>query len=99
MSSWLKANVKKISCLESIACGRSTILLCQKSTAYNRSAMVMGGVFWKGGSQEVAKPMAIAQLKMEDTCIFCNVIETFWQRKVIKVERVFQASNGIGTIM
>jgi len=32
--------------------------------------------------------MATAQLKMEDTsCIFYNVIEIFWQRKVIKVER------------
>jgi hypothetical protein len=37
----------------------------------------MGGVSSKGGSQEVAKPMIIAQLKMEDVCIFCNVIEIF----------------------
>ncbi len=49
--------------------------------------MVMGGVSWKGGSGEVAKPMAIARLKMEDVCIFYNVIETFWQRKVTKVKR------------
>jgi hypothetical protein len=39
--------------------------------------MVMGGVFWMGGSGEVAKPMVITQLKMKDACIFCNVIETF----------------------
>ncbi len=26
-------------------------------------------VFWKGGSWEVAKPTATAQLKMEDTCL------------------------------
>jgi hypothetical protein len=31
--------------------------------------------------------MTTAQLKMEDVCIFCNVIETFWQRKMTKVER------------
>jgi hypothetical protein len=37
----------------------------------------MGGVFWRGGSQEVAKLTATAQLKMEDACIFRNVIETF----------------------
>jgi hypothetical protein len=49
--------------------------------------MVMGGVFWRGGSREVAKPTAIAQLKMEDACIFYNAIEIFWQRKVTKVER------------
>jgi hypothetical protein len=55
--------------------------------ACNWSAMVMGGVFWRGGSQEVAKPMATAWLKMEDTCIFGNVIEFFWQIKVMKVER------------
>jgi hypothetical protein len=47
----------------------------------------MGGVFWRGGSQEVIKPTASAQLKMEDTCILCNVIETFWRRKVTKVEK------------
>jgi hypothetical protein len=46
----------------------------------------MGGVFWKGGSQELVKPTTTTQLKMEDTCIFCNVIEFFWQKKVTKVK-------------
>jgi hypothetical protein len=36
--------------------------------------MVMGGVFGRGGSWEIAKPMATAQLNMVDICIFCNVI-------------------------
>jgi hypothetical protein len=39
--------------------------------------MEMGDMFWKGGSKEVAKPMAIAWLKMEGTCYLCNVIEMF----------------------
>jgi hypothetical protein len=39
--------------------------------------MVMGGVFLRGGSHEVAKLMSISQLKMEDAYILCNVIETF----------------------
>jgi hypothetical protein len=30
----------------------------------------MGVVFWKGESREVAKPIIIAWLKMEDACIF-----------------------------
>jgi hypothetical protein len=47
----------------------------------------MGGVSWRGGSREVVKFMATTQLKMEDACIFCNVIETFWRRKMTKVER------------
>jgi hypothetical protein len=49
--------------------------------------MVMGGVSWRGGSQEVAKPMAITQFKMEDTYIFCNVIEVFLQKRMTQVER------------
>jgi hypothetical protein len=69
------------------ACGRSAIFLCQKPMAYNRLAMVMGGVFWRGGSREVTKPKATTRLKIEDACILCNVIKTFWQRKVIKVKR------------
>jgi hypothetical protein len=47
----------------------------------------MGGVFWKGESREVAKPMAIIQLKMENTCTLGNGIETFWQKKMTKAER------------
>jgi hypothetical protein len=41
----------------------------------------MGGVFWRGGSQKVAKPTTIAQLKMEDACILRNVIELFDKEK------------------
>jgi hypothetical protein len=29
--------------------------------------------------QEVAKPIATIQLKMEDSYIFCSVIKTCWQ--------------------
>jgi hypothetical protein len=47
----------------------------------------MGGVSWRGGSQGVVKPMAIAWFKMENAYIFYNVIETFWWRKLTKVER------------
>jgi hypothetical protein len=54
---------------------------------YNRLAMVIGGVSWRGGSQEVAKLTIIAQVKMEDVCILCNVIKKIWQRKVTKVEK------------
>jgi len=39
--------------------------------------MVMGGVAWTDESQEVTKLTVIAWLKMEDICIFYNVIETF----------------------
>jgi hypothetical protein len=42
--------------------------------ACNRSAVVMGGVFGRGGSREVIKFTSIAQLNMEDICIFGNVI-------------------------
>jgi hypothetical protein len=45
----------------------------------------MGGAFWRGGNWE-ARPTAIARLKMEDDCMFYNVIETFWRRKIIKIK-------------
>jgi hypothetical protein len=54
--------------------------------AYNRLAMVMGGVSWKGGSQEIVKPTTITLLKMEDICILCNVIKKIIWRLVTKVE-------------
>jgi hypothetical protein len=47
----------------------------------------MGGVSWRGGSQEVIKLTTTTQLKMEDTCILCNVIKTFWHKKMTKVEK------------
>jgi hypothetical protein len=49
--------------------------------------MVMGGVSWRGGSREVVKPTTSAWLKMEDACILCNMIEFFWQKQTIKVEK------------
>jgi hypothetical protein len=42
--------------------------------------MVMGSVSWKGESWDVAMLSTVAQLKIEDVCILCNVIEFFWQR-------------------
>jgi hypothetical protein len=58
-----------------------------KNQQLARLAMVMRGVSWRGESQEVVKPMAIARLKIKDIYILCNMIETFWRRKVIKAER------------
>jgi hypothetical protein len=46
----------------------------------------MGGVTWRGGSQKVAKHVAITLFKMEDACILCNVIEVFLRTKVTKVK-------------
>jgi hypothetical protein len=37
----------------------------------------MGGVFWRGGSWEVAKPIATTRFKMEDAYILSNVIKIF----------------------
>jgi len=45
--------------------------------ACNRLVVVMGGVTCRGGSQKMAKPMAVALFKMEDVYILCNVIEIF----------------------
>ncbi len=47
----------------------------------------MGGVPQRGGSREIAKPIVIAQLKMEDIYILCNVIEIFWWKKVTKTKK------------
>jgi hypothetical protein len=62
-----------------------------------------GGVSWRGGSWELVKPTVTIQLKMEEVCILCNVIEILWQNKVTKIERCafwpFQAPNGIAIIM
>jgi hypothetical protein len=44
------------------------------------------GVCPRSGNQEVARSTIIAQIKMEDACILYNVIEIFWQRKVINIE-------------
>jgi hypothetical protein len=48
--------------------------------------VVVGGVFWRDGSQEVARLTAIIWLNMEDFCILCNVIENFCRKKVTKIE-------------
>jgi hypothetical protein len=47
----------------------------------------MGDVSWRGGSHEVARPMATTWLKMEDAYNLCNVIEMFFRRKVTKIKR------------
>jgi hypothetical protein len=47
----------------------------------------MVGVSWRGGSREIVKPTITTCLKMEDVYILYNVIETFWQKKMTKVER------------
>jgi hypothetical protein len=61
----------------------------------------MGGVCWKGGSQELAKPTTTTQLKMENTCILCNVIKVFTkkgdQSRKMKASNPF--NNGIGIIL
>jgi hypothetical protein len=64
-------------CPQLTAYGQLIIFICQKPLACNRLVMVMGGVSWKGGSQELVKPMTITRLKMEDACILCNLIEFF----------------------
>jgi hypothetical protein len=43
--------------------------------------MEMRDVSWRGGSQEVARPITIAQLKMEDVFSCCNVVEIFCGKK------------------
>jgi hypothetical protein len=40
------------------------------------SAVAIECVSRRGGSQEVVRPTATSQLKMENACIFCNVMET-----------------------
>jgi hypothetical protein len=64
----------------------------------------MEGVFWRGGSWEVAKPMATAQFKIENICIFYDVIKTFLPKKSDKGREMralcpLQAPNGIGIIV
>jgi hypothetical protein len=64
----------------------------------------MGGVSWKGGSWEVAKPTTNAQLKMEEVCILYDVIETFLMKKSDQGRKMrafcpLQALNDIGIIM
>jgi hypothetical protein len=43
--------------------------------------ITIGGVFWKGGSQEVVRPTTTTRLKMENAYIFCNVIKIFLSKK------------------
>jgi hypothetical protein len=37
----------------------------------------MGGMSWRGGSWEVARPMATTRLKMEDVSIFALWLKFF----------------------
>jgi hypothetical protein len=55
MSSWFKVIMKISPCPQLATCGRLAIFICQKPTTCNRLVVVMGGVFWKGGSRELAK--------------------------------------------
>jgi hypothetical protein len=66
-SSELKLNVK--------------ISPCQQLTGFNRSAVIIWVVSWRGESREVPRPSTIAQLKIKDGCILDNLIEFFWQNK------------------
>ncbi len=74
-SSYFNLNVEIYPCQKLTACSNGCILSYQKLTACNKLNVEMGGVFWRGGSWEVAKPMTITQLKMEDACNLYNVIE------------------------
>ncbi len=49
--------------------------------------MAMKSVFWRGGSRKVVRLIVTTQLKMEDVCTLCNIIEKIWWKKVIKTER------------
>ncbi len=59
----------------------------QQLITCNSSVMVMGGVSRRDGSRELARPIATAQLKMENACILCNISDIFLRRKVTKIER------------
>jgi len=50
-------------------------------TAYNKLVKEMGGVSWRGGSQEVTRLTITTRLKMEDGYSLCNVIEIFLPKK------------------
>jgi hypothetical protein len=61
-----------------------------------------GCVFWRGGSQEVARPFVMVQLKMQNACIFCNVRKQIIKKNQDRKRRAFssfEASNDIGTIV
>jgi hypothetical protein len=65
--------------------------------------MVMGGGFWKGGNQEITKPIAPTQFKMVDVYIFYNVIEFFDgknnQDRKKRPFWTFEIPHGIATIV
>jgi len=60
-------------------------------------------MFWKGGSQEMARLAIMAWFKMEDTCILSNIIEFFWQKKSNQDRKrrafPFETPNGIDTTL
>jgi len=90
MSSWYKLDVKNSP--------------FQQLIAYNTLVMVMGVVFWKGGSWKVTKPIAIVRLKMEDAYILYNVIGFFLWRKITKTKRggpfgLFKLQKNISKIL
>ncbi len=49
--------------------------------------MAMVDVSLRGGSWEVIRPTTIAWFKMENDCIFYNIIEALEQKKTTKTER------------
>jgi hypothetical protein len=57
------------------------IFSCEKLIVYNRLVVSMGGVFQKDASWKVVTLMITIWLKMENVCIFCNVIQIFWWKK------------------
>jgi hypothetical protein len=71
-------SMSKIDSLQYVGHGDGTFL-----DVKNRQSTICRPWRWnvclegRGGSQEVVRPMATSQLKMENACIFCNVIEIF----------------------
>jgi hypothetical protein len=59
----------------------------QQLIACNKLVVVMKGVFWRGGSQEVARPITTTWIKMEDGCILCIAVEFFSRKRIIKTKK------------
>jgi len=83
-------------CVKNRSLGRVTYISpYQKSIAYNRLVMVMGGVSWKGESWKIGKPLTTAWLKKEEACILTcipwTLKEGMWKGvHIFKLPTVFQ---------